>query len=111
MERYRLNVPTFNKLAETLNNSLRKEDTNMRSAISPKKRLVIFLHWMAQGGEYHELATDYCVGTSTVHSIVHEVLPLVCGLAHTEIVFPTTKDSLRITCAGLEALSGLPGCC
>ena len=33
VERYRLNVPTFNKLAETLNNPLKKED--MRSAISP----------------------------------------------------------------------------
>ena len=31
---------------------------------------------MAQGGEYHNLATEYRIGTSTVHNIVHEVLPL-----------------------------------
>ena len=66
---------------------------------------------MAHGEESHELATNYRVGTSTVHSIIHEILPIVCSLASKEIVFPTEVSSLVETVRGFDLLSGLPGCC
>ena len=61
--------------------------------------------------EYHELASSYRVGTSTVHSIIHKILPIVCSLASKEIVFPTEVSSLVETVRGFELLSGLRGCC
>ena len=66
---------------------------------------------MAHGEEYHELASNYRVGTSTVHSIIHEILPIVCSLASKEIVFPTEVSSLVEIVRGFELLSGLPRCC
>ena len=111
MERYRLNLPTFQSLVNRIGPLVAKANTLMRSSICPEKRIAIFLHWMAHGEEYHELASSYRVGTSTVHSIIHEILPIVCSLASKEIVFPTEVSSLVETVRGFELLSGLPGCC
>lgn len=109
-QRYRVNKPTFKNLLEKLGHVLVKEDTNMRSSIGPQKRLAIFLHWLAHGCEYHELAAEYRIGTSTVHQIIHDILPAVCALAETEILFPNTPSALETTMLGFQHLSGVPGC-
>ena len=111
MQRYRLNLPTFQSLVNIIGPLVAKVNALMRSSICPEKRIAIFLHWMAHGEEYHELANSYRVGTSTVHSIIHEIIPIVCSLASKEIVFPTEVSSLVETVRGFELLSGLPRCC
>ena len=97
MERYRLNLPTFQSLVNTIGPLVAKANTLMRSSICPEKRIAIFLHRMAHGEEYHELANNYRVGTSTAHSIIHEILPIVCSLIRFAF-FPSCSLFLASDC-------------
>ena len=111
MERYRLNLPTFQSLVNTSGPLEAKANTLMRSSICPEKKIAIFRQWMAHGEDYHELASNYCVGTSTVHSITCEILRIVCSLASKKTVFTTEVSSLVETVRGFELLSGLSRRC
>ena len=63
-----------------------------RQPLTPGKRLVIVLHWLAQGSSYFELAALYAVGKSTVVAGVHDLIDeLRQRLAPDAIRFPNSQ--------------------
>ena len=50
---------------------IRKQNTNMRDAICPKKQLMVTLNWYATGHSYTQMESTWKVGKSTVHGILH----------------------------------------
>ena len=78
--------------------------------ISGKKRLAIFLQWMAHAEEFQQLAKEYRIDTSTVHSIVQACVSTFRQLAPKFIVFPQDQLNVADVVSGFKSLCHLPGC-
>ena len=74
MKTFRVDKVTFDQLYDIVGADLEKQDTAMRKSIPGKKRMEIFLHWMAHCTKFEQLAEDDCLGVSTVHSILHSCI-------------------------------------
>ena len=90
---------------------IRKQNTNMRDAICPKKQLMVTLNWYATGHSYTQMESTWKVGKSTVHGILHRTTgALYDALGQAEISFPTTAEELQPIMTGFERMAGLPQC-
>ena len=108
---YRLDHTTFTYLARWTRDHLTHDDTSMRPAIEPKKRLAICLHWMAHSITFEQLGEIYHVGASTAHSIVHEVVQVLKDVTVRSLIkFPAGGLELDSVMDGFEREGGLPMC-
>ena len=89
MKTFRVDKVTFDQLYDIVGADLEKQDTAMRKSIPGRKRMAIFVHWMAHGTKFKQLAEDYCLGVSTVHNILHSCITVFELLVPEVCVFPT----------------------
>lgn len=71
-EFHRLNEDDFNYLHELVAPIIRKQDTNMREAISTKIRLELTLHFLATGNSYRSLRYYFRLPQCTISKIIPE---------------------------------------
>lgn len=71
LQTYMMDEATFEVLFERYGAQLARESTRYREAVPPRKRLAVFLHWLAHGESMPAVARMYDIGQSTVHNIVH----------------------------------------
>lgn len=81
-ERFRVHHETFDFLLEHIGPFLQKK-TNSHRALSPQQQLLVTLHWLGNGAQFHVTADCHGVSKATVHNCVHKV----CGTI-TEKLFP-----------------------
>ena len=87
-----------------------KQDTHLRRALPPTKRLAVVLHWLAQASSFSELAALYAIGKSNVVAVVHQDIAILRErLVHDAILFPTGAE-LEQVMLDFESLCGLPCC-
>ena len=76
---------------------MQREVTRFRSPIPIAKKLAIALQWLATGGTEVQLANEYCVGATTVHRAVHEVVRVICEtIVHDAVKFPTGEKLIQV---------------
>ena len=64
---------TFGFLCDQLGDFLRKEDTRLRDAVPPAKRLAVCLWHLATGEDLRSLSWRFDIGKSTACIIINEV--------------------------------------
>ena len=110
LQHFRMSKDTFWYLSQRFGKYFEKENTNLRHAIPPAKRLAVVLHWLAQASSFSELAALYAIAKSTVVAIVHQGITILREkLVHEAILFPTGSE-LEQVMIDFEALCGLPCC-
>jgi hypothetical protein len=85
-ERFRLNAIAVEELLRDIGHILH-HPTNRSSALSARNQLLIALHWLGNGGEYHGIADMHGISKSTVCRTVCSVV-----MAVNEIKFPVTVN-------------------
>lgn len=76
-EFFRLNREEFLHILSLIGPKIRREDTHMRKAITPKHRLAVTLRFLATGDSYESLAYLFRVSRRSVSLIVREVCSLL----------------------------------
>ena len=90
--------------------SFERQDAQLRCAIPAAKWLAIVLHWLPHAPSFSQLATMFTLGKSTVVSVVHQGIDILCErLTPSAILFPTVFE-LQQVMVNLEALCRLPSC-
>lgn len=69
----RMNEDSFNHLLSLMDTKIRKQDTNMRQAISSRDRLTVTLRFLATGSEYSSLQHSVRIPKCTISQFVPEV--------------------------------------
>nr|CAH7732404.1 unnamed protein product [Callosobruchus chinensis] len=69
----RMKTVDFDYLLEKVSSRIRKKDTSMRRAITPKERLIITLRYLATGDSYRSLMYLFRVPANTISLIIPEV--------------------------------------
>ena len=101
---------TFWYFAQTFGKYFEKQDTHLRRALPPAKRLAVVLHWLAQASSFSELAALYAIGKSMVVALVHQGIAILHErLVHDAILFPTCPE-LKQVMVDFQSLCGLPCC-
>lgn len=90
---------------------LARESTCYREAIPPRKRLAIFLHWLAHGESMPAVARAYDIAQSTVHNIVHAGVELFHDTLVPDMVVLPKGDKLLDVMRGFRGLCQLPMVC
>ena len=110
VQNFRMTEDTFWLLSQTYKKYFKREDTHMRRAIPATKRIAILLHWLAHSSSFSQLAVLYALGKSTIVSIVHEGIDILCKrLVPQAIKFPTGSELSQVM-VDFKALCGLPFC-
>ena len=109
LENFRVDKTTFAQLYVMFGPQIAKKDTKLRKSICGKKRMAIFLEWMAHAKPFHQLVVEYPIGTSTVHDIIHECLQCSKTLLSEVCKFPTGCELEKVM-EDFESLCHLPGC-
>ncbi|XP_045121513.1 uncharacterized protein LOC123510410 [Portunus trituberculatus] len=64
----------FQELLAQVTPLIKKEDTNMRQAVTPYERLLLTLHHLATGGSYRSLSCQFRIS----HNLISAITPSVC---------------------------------
>ena len=59
---------------------------------------------------YRHLANEYCVGGTTIHQVIHGVVPALCDHVVNDVIKFPSGPLLTGTMAGFEEVSGLRMC-
>ncbi|CAF4891453.1 unnamed protein product [Pieris macdunnoughi] len=106
----RMPLSTFDYILSKISPKITKEDTNFRKSIRPEEKLFITLRFLSTGTAFRALAYSFCMGKSTIASIVHET----CRVLWTELVpihMPIpTEQRLKAIAEDFEATWNFPHC-
>ena len=70
----RMDITTFNYLANSIKHLIIRKDTHYRKAITVNQRVAMALRYLASGESYTSMHMQFRVGLSTISEIVPEVL-------------------------------------
>nr|CAI5843406.1 unnamed protein product [Callosobruchus analis] len=91
----RMSEEKFEELLSKVQNSVKKQDTVMRQAISPKLKLQVTLRYLATGDSFQTLAFLYRVPKNTISSFLAEVCPAIYDALKDFIKVPHTEDEWK----------------
>ncbi|XP_039750008.1 uncharacterized protein LOC126778713 isoform X2 [Nymphalis io] len=79
-EYYRMEYWQFLKLTDLLRVHITKKTTNYRCTITAEERLTVTLRFLITGCSFKNLSFNFRMGISTVHSIIHETIRVICDV-------------------------------
>ncbi|KAI8116318.1 putative nuclease HARBI1 [Lucilia cuprina] len=89
----RLKIDDFEKILNLVNFKIKKKDTVMRCAISPRIRLAITLRYLASGDSFRSLEFLSHVSRKTISQFVPEVLNAIVECLQSKyLVFPSNEN-------------------
>ncbi len=93
IQAFRMNPRIFYELLHLVEPHIAKQDTPMRSTISPKVRLQITLRYLASGANFGVLQELFRVGKSTISGIIPEVCLAIWNVLSPDFLrCPKTQD-------------------
>jgi hypothetical protein len=110
---FRITEPMFDKLYARFKGVLDKDNTRMRKSIPGRKKLAVFLSWLARGNDNHTLATIYKISRASIIALQRDMcneMNKSGGFVQEYIKLPGPVE-LRGIMDGFQNLCGLPGCC
>ena len=81
----------FDHLLGLVENSITKEDTNFRKAISAGDRLAVTLSFLASGESQQSLSFSYLIGKSTLSRIIRETCDAIFEALAGEYLHPPSS--------------------
>lgn len=107
---FRMPQAAFEHLYDLYGYRMAKQDTNYRSSIPGKKRMAIFLTYLAHGHKQEQLRLLYDVSQSVVSKIIRQgLLVFLEFMVAAEITVPVGQELLGVE-AGFRSLAGMRGC-
>ncbi|XP_069841000.1 uncharacterized protein [Dendropsophus ebraccatus] len=103
-------MDAFDKLVEILGPHLKKQDTEMRKAITPKERLMITLRFLATGESFASLHLQFRVGTSTISAIVRSTCHVIWEYLQPISMPSPTQETWLQAAAGFQSVANFPNC-
>ncbi|XP_047473819.1 uncharacterized protein LOC125028514 [Penaeus chinensis] len=89
----RMDEGTYNNLLELVSPYIKRENTNMREAITPHERLSATLRFLATGRSLKDLRYSARMGTSTLSEIIPETCNAIFHVLRGEFLqFPKTEQ-------------------
>ena len=108
----RLDKASFKEVYDAIKNDsmVVRMDTRFRKAITPKKRLVMTLVWLAHGMHFKVLGHCFGVGTSTACNVVHDTINAMARILPPKYIKFPRGAALQSVMADFEEHGGMPGC-
>nr|CAI5853840.1 unnamed protein product [Callosobruchus analis] len=107
----RMSEEKFEELLSKVQNSIKKQDTVMQQAISPKLKLQGTLRYLATGDSFQTLAFLYRVPKNTISSFLAEVFPAIYDALKDFIKVPHTEDERKNIQKEYYFRWNFPKCC
>ena len=85
-------------------------DTNFRKCISLEMRLVITLHFLANGSSLVALKTMFRVGLSTISNIINETMKAICLNFADRINTPRNQNEWENIAREFDEIWNMPHC-
>eukprot|EP00112_Aurelia_sp_Birch-Aquarium-sp1_P024049 Seg7421.1 transcript_id=Seg7421.1/GoldUCD/mRNA.D3Y31 product="Protein ANTAGONIST OF LIKE HETEROCHROMATIN PROTEIN 1" protein_id=Seg7421.1/GoldUCD/D3Y31 len=99
----------FDHLFSLLEERIKKQNTRLRKAVSPRERLVITLRYLATGCSQQTLSYAFRVGRSTISYIIKEVCEAIYDLlAPIYMRPPSTSEEWKLIAEDFENLWNMP---
>ncbi|KAM6937853.1 uncharacterized protein FYW49_000093 [Xenentodon cancila] len=110
-ELLRMTAEEFDFLLGKVEHLIRKRDTKMRLAISPRERLSLTLRFLATGETFQSLRFQYRIGTSTISQIVMETCTALHEVLKEDFLkTPSTEAEWRAVARDFETKWQFPHC-
>jgi hypothetical protein len=81
----------FDEILEKVKPLISKQDTIMRSAISPHERLCITMRFLASGASYKDLMYSFRVSAASISKFIPEVCQAIYNVLHEEYLSPPSS--------------------
>lgn len=105
----RMSKERFDHLFSLLEERIKKQNTRLRKAVSPRERLVITLRYLATGCSQQTLSYAFRVGRSTISYIIKEVCEAIYDLlAPIYMRPPSTSEEWKLIAEDFENLWNMP---
>ncbi|GFO29311.1 Pol polyprotein [Plakobranchus ocellatus] len=103
----RMDEDSFDELLELVRPCIKKQDTNMRDAISPTDKLSITLRFLATGNSFEDLKFISAISPQAIGSIVMETCNALIKCLQSDIKVQDVKELLL---EFQDILTSAPGC-
>lgn len=107
---FRMSESTFNLLLSKVAVHLKKKNTHLRKAISPKERLAVCLRYLVTGDSFQTISFKFRMGLSTVHSIVMETCKVICENLMSSMLPKPTENTWKSIANEFYELWNFPNC-
>ena len=105
-----MNYTTFKMILNKIRTDIQKMDTNFRKCISPEMRLVITLHFLANGSSLVALKTMFRFGLSTISNIINETMKEICLNFADRINTPRNQNEWENIARQFDEIWNMPHC-
>ncbi|XP_069588349.1 uncharacterized protein [Ranitomeya imitator] len=106
----RMRQDHFDVLLEKVVDDIQRQDTRMRSAITPAERLTVTLCFLAIGESLTSLHYQFRLGISTISGIVKVTCLAIWDALHTEYIPEPTRDIWLQSAEHFEKVCNFPNC-
>lgn len=107
----RMDDVIFKELLSSIEDTIKKQNTQFRQSISAEKRLAITLRYLASGNTYRDLMFATRIHESTISLIVPEVCEAIVKTLMPEYIkMPATVSEWKKVTKGFETLWNFPMC-
>ncbi|XP_069615894.1 uncharacterized protein [Ranitomeya imitator] len=106
----RMRQDHFDVLLEKVGDVIQRQDTHMRSSITPAERLMVTLRFLATGESLMSLHYQFRLGISTISGIVKVTCLAIWDTLHTEYIPQPTRDNWLQSAEQFEKVCHFPNC-
>ena len=89
---FRVTRGTFTYILHEIGDEISRQDTPMRKAVMPSRRLAIALYYLASTAEYRTIGNLFCVSVSFVCTCLKEVCEAIRSKMASAISFPSGEN-------------------
>ncbi|KAK5648399.1 hypothetical protein RI129_003291 [Pyrocoelia pectoralis] len=106
----RMDEQLFQQLVALVSPLIKKQDTNMRKAISPADRLAVTLRFLATGNSFEDMTFSSCIAATTISGIVEETCDALCSSLKDYIKMPRYPEEWKILAKDFGTRWNFPHC-
>lgn len=106
---FRVTRGTFTYILHEIGDEISRQDTPMRKAVTPNRRLAIALYYLASTAEYRTIGNLFGVSVAFVCTCIKEVCEAIRNKMASAISFPSGENLLNVI-QGYDEEWGFPMC-
>ncbi|XP_046622671.1 protein ALP1-like [Neodiprion virginianus] len=101
----------WNELLTLLTPAIKKQDTVMRQAISPRDRLTVTLRYLATGNTFQDLSYSTRIAANTISKVIDETLRAIVEVLDSKVWnFPSSLEEWQVIAHKFDTLWNFPHC-
>lgn len=108
----RLNEEQFKEILDRIAHRIKKQDTNMRLAITPEQKLTLTLKFLASGDSFKSLEHDFRIAANTMSAIIPDTCQAIVDEFMQEVMpDPRTEEDWKAIARGFSDRWQFHNCC